>query len=318
MALKRFKILFLCLLFVLTSCEQVGNQGELKKVGLLVPDTINDQALGTKGYRGLLRIQDLYQVDVYYKESMNSQTVVERAVEEFSQKEVNLIFGHGHEFDEYFNIISQQYPNIHFVIFNGEAKNENVTSLNFESYAMGFFAGMVAGYMTKTNHIGILPAFEWQPEVKGFYEGAKFQNDQVQIEINYVHDFNNEERALQLLDKLIANDSDVIYPAGDNYSVPAIEKIKEKGLYSIGYVSDQSDLGNNTVLTSTIQHVDVLYEVVAEKFNEGKLKSGNLSYDFQDDIVSLGSFSPLVDQEFIVEINKAIKKYKETGKLPNQ
>ncbi|MCQ6274319.1 BMP family ABC transporter substrate-binding protein [Bacillus sp. V3B] len=316
--MKRFKILLLCLLFLLTSCGQAGNQDGLKKVGLLVPDTINDQAWGTKGYRGILKIQDRYHIDVYYKESMNSQTVVERAVKEFVQKEVNLIFGHGHEFAEYFTEISQKYPDIHFITFNGDAKNANVTSLNFESYAMGFFAGMMAGHMTKTNHIGILPAFEWQPEIKGFYDGAKYQNDQVQVEINYVHDFDDEERALQLLDKMIANDADVIYPAGDRYSVPAIEKIKEKGLYAIGYVSDQSDLGNNTVLTSTIQHVDALYEVVAEKFNKGNLESGNLSYDFQDNVVSLGPFSPIVNQNFIDEINEAVKKYKETGQLPNQ
>src|SRR4051812_26745081 len=266
MALKRFKILLLCLLFFLTSCGQVENQGELKKVGLLVPDTINDQGWGTKGYRGLLKIQDLYDVDVYYKESMNSQTVVERAVKEFSKKDVNLIFGHGHEFDGYFTKISQKYPNIHFITFNGDAKNANITNLNIEAYAMGFFAGMVAGHMTKTNHIGILPAFEWQSEVKGFYDGAKFQNDQVQIEVNYIYDFDDDERALQILDKMMANNCDIIYPAGNGYSVPVIEKIKEKGLYAIGYVSDQSDLGNNTVLTSTIQDVDVLYEMVAEKF----------------------------------------------------
>jgi transcriptional activator of comK gene len=249
---------------------------------------------------------------------MNSQTVVERAVKEFSQKDVNLIFGHGHEFDEYFTKISQKYPDIHFITFNGDAKNANVTNLNFEAYAMGFFAGMVAGHMTKTNHIGILPAFEWQSEVKGFYDGAKFQNDQVQIEVNYVYDFDDDERALQILDKMMANNCDIIYPAGDGYSVPVIEKIKEKGLYAIGYVSDQSDLGNNTVLTSTIQDFDVLYEMIAEKFNKGEMESGNLSYGFDDDAISLGPFSPLVDQKFIDEINKAVQKYKATGKLPNQ
>jgi transcriptional activator of comK gene len=316
--LKRFHILILCVLFVLTSCGQAGDQGELKRVGLLVPDTINDQAWGTKGYRGLLKIQDRYHIDAYYKEGMNSQTVVERAVKEFAQKEVNLIYGHGHEFVEYFNKISVKYPDIHFITFNGDAKNSNITSLNFESYAMGFFAGMVAGYMTETNRIGMLPAFEWQPEIQGFYDGAKYQNDQVQVKINYVHNFDDVEKALQLLDTMLADGYDIIYPAGDRYSVPVIEKIKEKGLYAIGYISDQSDLGNNTVLTSTIQHVDVLYEVIAEKFNKGEIESGNLSYDFQDGVVSLGPFSPLVDQEFIDEISEAVQEYRETGKLPNQ
>jgi len=302
----------------LTSCVKTEkNQGDLKQVGLLVSNTINDQSWGTKGYNGMLKIQARYDVDVYYKENMNSQTVVERAVKEFDQKGVNLIFGHGNEFSDYLATIAKKYPDIHFVTLNGNAINSNVTSLNFESYAMGFFAGMVAGHMTKTNRVGMIPAFEWQPEVTGFYNGVKYQNKLVQVDIKYVNQFDNEEKVLQILDKMMSDNSDIIYPAGESFSVPVIERIKENGLYAIGYVSDQSYLGNKTVLTSTIQHVDVLYEWIADKFNKGEMESGNLTYDFQDGLISLGTFSPLVDQEFIDELNGAIDKYKETGKLPS-
>ena len=117
---------------------------------------------------------------------------------------------------------------------------------------------------------------------------------------------------------MIADNCDIIFPAGDSFSVTAIEIIKENGLYAIGYISDQSDLGDSAVLTSTIQHVDELYELVAEKFNNGEMESGNLSFDFQDDMISLGKFSPIVDQNFINELNAAVDRYKETGKLPNQ
>jgi transcriptional activator of comK gene len=316
--LKKYGILLLCLL-LLASCGQAMSTGKLKKAGLLVPDTVNDQVWGTKGYKGMLKIQSQYNVDVYYKEGMNSEMVVERAVKEFDQKGVNLIFGHGNEYAEYFNNISQKYPHIHFVSFNGNAKNENTTSLNFEAYAMGFFGGMVAGHVTKTGTVGVLAAFEWQPEVEGFYEGANsINNKNVNVEIQYVGNWDNEEKAIKLLDNLISKNADVVYPAGDGYNVPVIEKIKEKGLYAIGFISDQSDLGESVVLTSTVQHVDVLYEVVAEKFNKGELKSGNLSFDFQDEVISLGKFSPIVDEDFKKELNAAIEEYKKTGKLPNE
>ncbi|CAM3772181.1 transcriptional regulator Med [Aeromicrobium ponti] len=316
--LKKYGILLLCLL-LLVSCGQAISTGKLEKAGLLVPDTVNDQVWGTKGYKGMLKIQSQYNVDVYYKEGMNSEMVVERAVKEFDQKGVNLIFGHGNEYAEYFNNISKKYPHIHFVSFNGNAKNENTTSLNFEAYAMGFFGGMVAGHVTKTGTVGVLAAFEWQPEVEGFYEGANsINNKNVNVEIQYVGNWDNEEKAIKLLDNLIFKNADVVYPAGDGYNVPVIEKLKEKGLYAIGFISDQSDLGESVVLTSTVQHVDVLYEVVAEKFNKGELKSGNLSFDFQDEVISLGKFSPIVDEDFKKELNAAIEEYKKTGKLPEK
>jgi transcriptional activator of comK gene len=315
--LKRFGLILFSLL-LLGGCEQPLSNGKIEKVGLLVPDTINEQVWGAKGYRGLLKIQSRFDVDVYYKEGVTTKSEIELAINEFEQKGVNLIFGHGNEYSEYFNKISKEYPNIHFISFNGNAKKDNTTSLNFEGYAMGFFGGMVAAHMTQTNHIGTIAAFEWQPEVEGFYEGATFYNDEIDVDIYYVGHWDNENKASTILDKILAEGADVIYPAGDGYNVHVIEKVKEKGLYVIGYVSDQSDFGESTVLTSTVQHVDDLYELAATKFNENELQSGNLSFDFQDDVISLGKFSPLVDDQFKEALYKDINTYKDTGRLPNE
>jgi transcriptional activator of comK gene len=102
-----------------------------------------------------LNIQTELKVDVFYKEGMNDESKVRAAIDEFQQNEVNLIFGHGSEYSSFFNALSKDYPDIHFVLFNGKAVGENVTSLNFESNAMGFFGGMVAGEMTKSKKVGI-------------------------------------------------------------------------------------------------------------------------------------------------------------------
>ncbi|MGM0921857.1 MAG: BMP family ABC transporter substrate-binding protein [Bacillota bacterium] len=310
-------ILFAICFFFLTGCGQ-PRQNELEKVGLLVPDTISDQVWGTKGYKGLLKIQSSYGIEVFYKEGMNNQEVVREAVKEFSGKGVNLIFGHGSEYEAFFAELNEEYDDIHFVFFNGEAKGDNMTSLNFDSNAMGFFGGMIAGEMTKTNKVGILAAYEWQPEIDGFYEGANYQNPDVQVEIQYVQSWDDVKSALNYTDEMLAEGIDVVYPAGDGYNVPVIERIKEKGQYAIGFVSDQSDLGKTTVLTSTIQHVDRLYELVAEKYLNGELESGNLYFDFQDDVIELGKYSPNVDKAFQNKIQEHIEIYRQTDKLPNQ
>jgi len=315
--LKRFGLILFSLL-LLGGCGQPLATGKIEKVGLLVPETINDQVWGTEGYRGLLRIQSRFNIDVFYKEGMKSEALVEAAVKEFDDNGVNLIYGHGNEYAEFFNHISEKYPNIHFISFNGDAKNENTTSLNFDAYAMGFFGGMVAAHMTQSNHLGVIAAFEWQPEVEGFYEGATFYNNDTEVEIHYVGHWDHDEKALEILDRLLSRGADVIYPAGDGYNIPIIERVKEKGLFVIGYVSDQSDLGESTVLTSTVQHVDVLYELVASKYNEEKLEAGNLYFDIPDGVISLGEFSPNVDPEFRDVMHQHMNTYKATGKLPNE
>lgn len=311
-------ITLLFLLTILVSCGQTDDNTGVKKVGLLVPDTIDDQVWGTEGYKGLLQIKSKFQVDIFYKEGITSETSTRAAVDEFIDKGVNLIFGHGSEYAEIFNEIADEYPDVHFVFFNGDTRKENVTSLNFKGHAMGFFGGMVAGEMTEANKVGIIAAFEWQPEINGFYEGVLFQNDEVDVDIGYVQNWDDDEKALLIAEKMIADGVDIIYPAGDGYNVPVIERLKEDGLYAIGYVSDQSDLGKETVYTSTVQHIDQLYLLVTNKFNEGELASGTLYFDFQDDVISMGTFSPKVDQKFIKELTGYIEEYKKTGDLPSK
>ncbi|UTW69069.1 hypothetical protein KHA80_18155 [Anaerobacillus sp. HL2] len=57
--------------------------------------------------------------------------------------------------------------------------------------------------------------------------------------------------------------------------------------------------------------------MIAEKFQDGKLETGNKYFDFLvEGVISLGPFSSEVPKEIQVEITSAINSYIETGKLP--
>ena len=316
MSKKFYTMLLIAFLIGLNGCS-VGNNAEIEKVGLLVPETVNDGVWGTKGYKGLLKIQSDYNADVFYKEGMRNDTSIKQAIDEYDEKDITLIFGHGSEYAEVFNNVSGEYPNIQFVSFNGNATEKNTTSLQFKGYAMGFFGGMTAAYHSKTNKVGVIAAFSWQPEVQGFIDGAKYQNSETEMVVEYTNHWDDQATALKELDNLINQDVDVVYPAGDGYNVAVIEKLKENGLYAIGYVSDQSDLGESTVLTSTVQHADKVYGIVAERFANDELESGNLEFDFEDGVISLGKFSSVIPKDFQAELKKQVQHYIDTGKLPN-
>jgi transcriptional activator of comK gene len=309
---------FLLFSFFLVSCEQAVQKGNIKKVGLLVEGTVSDQMMGTKSYKGLLTIQSKYNVDVYYKEGINSEAITERAVAEFESKGVNLIFGNGQKYSEYFEKISTKYPSIHFVSFNGKPVNNKTTNIILDGYPIGFFAGMVAGHMTATNTVASLGEGKWQPEIQGFNDGAKYENHNIKVVSSYVHNTDKQENVLNLLDKLIKQKADIVYPAGNSYNIAVIEKLKEKGLYAIGYTSEQSDIGVYTVLTSTVQQIPEIYDKIAKDFNEGKLQSGNLHVGMKDDFISLGEFSPKIDGNFKARVQKEINHYKKTGELPEE
>ncbi|WP_261132551.1 BMP family ABC transporter substrate-binding protein [Bacillus sp. Marseille-Q3570] len=303
-------------LLSLSGCQQALNTGELESVGLLIEDTITDKGWGTKGYKGLLQIQEKLGKEVYYREEVKSKAQVLSAVREFQKNDVNLVFGHGKLYAPLFMELKSEFPDMHFVSFNGKVSGERITSIHFDSYAMGYFAGVISGAMTESGQIGMIAAFPWQPEVTGFHEGASVYNENVETHIEFVEDWEDTNRAFNILRNMTGQGVDVFYPAGDGYTVPVIERIKEQGNYAIGFVSDMADLGEQTVLTSTVQHVDRLYVRIAKKYDEGELRNGNIHYDFQEDVISLAPFSDEVPNGLQDKIKSLVEEYKETGKLP--
>ncbi|MDT8859623.1 BMP family ABC transporter substrate-binding protein [Alkalihalobacillus sp. MEB130] len=313
------RLLLLLLPILLIGCSSISSHSSSEnKVGLLLEDTIDDQGWNSKGYQGLLNIHSNLNIDVVFMENMNTESKVKKAIEDFDEQNVNLVFGHGRFYADLFTQLGTEYSHIHFVSFNGEVEGENVTSLHFNSYAMGYFAGMLAAAMSENGNIGAIAAFDWQPEIKGFQDGASLSNSATIVHLKFVEDWADRERALTFFDELKQEGVDVFYPAGDGYHIDLIEEIRKEGLYAIGFVSDQSDLGETTILTSTVQHVDYLYELVAKRYYMDELHSGNLHYDFQDEVISLGEFSSSIPEEIKRKLEEAVQNYIKTGELPTE
>nr|WP_188376835.1 BMP family ABC transporter substrate-binding protein [Halobacillus andaensis] len=304
------------LLLLTTGCQQPTAMGHADKVGLLVETTIHDEAWGQQGYLGLQSIKDTFDVDVYFKEGVQSYQETIEAVDELVDQGVNVIFGHSQMYGSHFKQLHEDYGDVQFIYFNGAFTAENVTSLNFSADAMGFFAGMVAGEMTESNRIGLIAAFEWQPEVEGFYAGATYHNPQAEIDVKYTYDWENEEKAKFLYEKMEKDGADVFYPAGDGFNIPIIEKAQEDELFAIGYVQDQSGIAENTVLTSTVQRVDRVYVMAMDRYLEGGLPNKPITFGFKDGAIEIGSFSPAVPENVQLQIDDAVELYIEKGQFP--
>src|SRR5699024_9644523 len=119
--------------------------------------------------------------------------------------------------------IAELSPDVHFVYFNGKSYADDVTSLNFNPYAMEFFGGMGAGAMISSNHVGIIAACEWQAEIEGYYEGVKYQKAGAKVHINYLNR-NDKQKVMEIYDEMKEDAVDVFYPAGDTFSRDVIHQ----------------------------------------------------------------------------------------------
>ncbi|SDI26169.1 BMP family ABC transporter substrate-binding protein [Alteribacillus bidgolensis] len=306
-------------LLLLSACStDMSTASSDNKAALLLESTIDDEGWNSKGYHGLLNIQSELDMEVMYEENVSSLGAVKTSLDTLKEEGVDLVFGHGKIFAEMFDELSEDYADMHFVSFNGEVSNENVTSIHFDGYAMGYFAGRLSGAMSDTNTVGVISAQKWQPEAEGFVEGVQTKDASVEVINNNIESWDDKEKALQTLNDMLAEDADIIYPAGDGFHIEVINKLKEEGLYAIGYVGDQSDLGESTVLTSTVQHVDEMYRMAAEQYQNNELDSGNITVDFQEGAITMGEYSPRVPENVQKQLDEEIEEYKQTGELPTE
>ncbi|MCR6107344.1 BMP family ABC transporter substrate-binding protein [Salipaludibacillus agaradhaerens] len=318
--MKYMNLLIICsLLFLLTGCSSSSSQDlYTSKVGLLLPHTIDDQGWNSKGYRGMLKVQSSLNMEILMREDTSTYESVSTAVQEFVREDVSLIIGHSHIYADIFMMLKDEYPDIHFVSFNGDVEGDNITSLHFEGYAMGYFAGMLASELSETETIGVIGAFQFQPEVQGFKDGAIFHNPNTTVLVDYVDSWINKDKAITIFHDMKEEESDIFYPAGDGFHIDIIEEVKKEGLHAIGYVGDQLDLGESVILTSTVQEVEDLYEYIAKQYLSGELASGNQYFDFQEGVISLGEFGQEVPEETVQWLTEVVDTYIETSELPNE
>ncbi|MFD1415308.1 BMP family ABC transporter substrate-binding protein [Oceanobacillus jeddahense] len=312
-----YPLILLFLICTLSACSYFET-GQIQNVGFITDAEIDNNPWTEQGYQAMLEISDEYDINVYYEENVETMHQVQQTVDQFVHNGVNLIYGHSNIYGEYFMTLAESYPDVQFVYVNGGESGENVTSLNFNAHAMGFFAGMVAGNMTESNQIGIIAAYSWQPETEGFFEGVIHANKDADISLNYINDWNNNDLALEVYAMMKEQGVDVFYPIGDAFSESILREAENDNFYAIGYMTDQMDVAPDAVLTSTIQHIRELYKSVADDFNSGDLEGKIYTYDFKDGFISLGEFHSAVPNNVKMQVEEDIEAYIDTGLLPNE
>lgn len=290
----------------------------IKSIGYLSMESIHDQTWGTEGYKGVLNIIQMYDTNFFIEENLKSDQAIMNAIDQFAARDVSIVYGQGSEFQNIFNKAAKKYPKMHFVFLNGKSKAKNVSAINIEGYAMGFFGGMLAAHESKSKVLGVVGAFKGQPEIEGFIDGAKYEHKETKVITKYVNTWGYNRDAQQYtLDLIKKDDADVIYPAADGTNRDVMEVVKVNHKKAIGYISDQRYLGD-FVIASTTQNISKLYSDIANDYYDERLNGGNKLYGMKDDITDLTGISNTVDKQFIDKLDGDIRTYKVTNVLPNK
>lgn len=314
----RKKLLFLLVLLLLTGCsllsykeeEEDISQHKPLKVALLLEGKKYDQGWDNQAYDGLKEIQRTMSAQTIYLEHVNTEQKQTAEAKQLAEQEYDLIFGNGRSFEKVFNQLAPAYPKTRFVFFNGKSEAGNVSAINFTPESIGYFSGMAAAMMTKTNKVGLIPAYSSMSEVSAFIRGVQDQNRKIHVIVQEVKSWNDGKKAVQIARQVIKEGADILVPMGDGFNIDVIMEAHHNRRWAIGYISDQSFVSKDTVITSTMQNVSAVYVKIAMQHKKGMLPGGCLNYDFTNGGQDLAGFGPMVPPYVQSQLEKKIAEYK--------
>lgn len=286
---------------------------ERLKIGLLVEGNIFDQSWDSLAYQTLRKIERELNAEVTYSELHGQATDIR--IEEEAMRMINegyrLIFGHGAVFQNSFNRLGPNYPDVNFVFFNGTATVDNVYAINFAAESIGFISGVGAALMTNNGTVGVIAAYPNQLETVGFEAGVAYINPQVQVLTDVVGDWGDREKGKFIAEQLIDQGADVIVGFGDGFNIEVINVAREKNAYAIGFLRDQSFIARDTVIYSVTQNVEEIYmEVVTMVMNDSLEKKPFATLDFGNGGQGITTFSDKVPREVQERILHVLEQYK--------
>lgn len=285
------------------------------KVALVCPGAVNDGGWNASALQGLNDIQSKLGAKVAYTEKVTPANYAQ-VIRTYARQGYNLIFGHGYEFDEAMKTVAPEFPNTKFVVINGSVTGPNLASTNFKFGELGYFTGMTAGMITKSNKVGVV-APEASPTVTAdidtFKEGVAKVNPKATVSVSYTGSWEDIPKAKEAAKALLSQGDDVLLVMGNSFSIGVFQACKDAKAKAIGWVSDQNSMAPETIVTSGLQSVETLYVDMAQMVKDGKFEGKNNIFGMKENAQSLAPFKN-VPQDVVDKVQSAVKDYL-AGKL---
>ncbi len=213
--------------------------GEGLKVMAITSCSKFDYSWGTSNYRAMQMIEENYGAEISFLDTV-SQTDQVKILNDFAAADPDFIIGWGWEFYDAVNIVAEENPDIPFSITcapmpGSEGTLPNVASMYFAEEEGGYLAGMLAGMLTETKHIGFLTGMDVPCACKtlNVYRQAAYEIDpEIQVDWALLGSWADVAKERELATALIDMGCDVIFALW--VGIATADVCEEQGIHLIG------------------------------------------------------------------------------------
>ena len=345
--MKKLTVL-LCIFLLLGTVvfAQGGGESGAKRSNLrvgMVTDagTIDDKSFNQGTWEGILKAQKDYGIDVkYLKPAGTTEADYLKEIGNLVDAGYNLIICPGFKFETAIFEAQDSYPNVKFVILDGEPHSAdysefriepNVAAVYYAEHESGFLAGFAAALQLKEGEFGFVGGMEVPAVQKfnwGYQQGVKYANENhgtkiVMSQENnlYQGTFDNISAGQQIAASMFDRGVDVIFAAAGGVGVGVINEAKNRAssgsnVWVIGVDVDQypegvMPNGRSIILTSAMKYLDrASYDMIKAELN-GNFPGGEiLTFTAANDGLGIPAENPNLSKAVTDEVSKVFEMIK--------
>ncbi len=268
------------------------------KVAMCLSGASNDMGWCQVAYEGLLSLEENYGCEIAYTENLTPDDI-EAAFADYAANGYDVVIGHGYEFGDPAIEVASQYPDVKFIVTEGEVSADNVASYVTDCEEGGYIMGMLAASMSQTGKVGYVGPIQGASLVKimnGFEDGANEVNPEIEVMTAWTGSFTDVALGKEAAQAMIDNGADVIGHCANESGNGCITAAKEAGVYATGDSYDQNPLAPETVLSSSVYHIPHVVELAFEDVLNGEYAGGIYHFGMADDAVSIADYHELADK----------------------
>ncbi len=215
--------------------------------------------------------------------------------------------------------VAPQHPKQNYVFFDDELKLPNVLSVKYAQNEGSFLAGALAAsvvtdkadfpLVTGSKKVGIvagqdLPIIE--DFIVGFKQGVATVDPSVGVEVSFVGNFNDAQKAYDLTRDMANGGADLVYNVAGPAGLGILKAAADANRYAIGVDSDQNGLYPKVIVASMLKQIgNSIYDTI-KQIRAGKAPFGTLeTYGLKNDGVTLVYNDALVPASVKAKVDAA-------------
>ena len=246
------------------------------------------------------------QIDYVFSENVTNADY-ERVMRQYAEQGNTLIVGEAFAVEAAARKVAKDYPKLSFLL-GSSGKPQEPNFAVFDNYIQepAYLTGMIAGAMTKSNHIGMVGGYPI-PEVNrlmnAFMAGAKEVNPKVEFMVSFINSWFDPPKAKEAAFAMIDKGADVMY--AERFGVS--DAAKERGKLAIGNVINTQDKYPDTVVSSALWNMEPTIDRALKLVKDGKFKAEDYgSYSMMkhkgSELAPLGTFEKKVPADIVAKV----------------